>query len=172
MSNSLPPHGLQPTGLLCPWNSPGKNTGVSWHFLLQGSFVTQGLNLRLLHLLQGRWILYPLSQLGSPSPSSHFKIPVSSPCRRSVDSQETFLALNAPPIDFVGFRNHLSILGVPFLLNQMQTFLTFHETTQNEKENLQLRHLVNVSVSIKIDRNRDLLKSNKFFKWLLENLVF
>ena len=28
-------HGLQPTRLLCPWDSPGKNTGVSCHFLLQ-----------------------------------------------------------------------------------------------------------------------------------------
>ena len=28
MPNSLGPHGLQPTRLLCPWNSPGKNTGV------------------------------------------------------------------------------------------------------------------------------------------------
>ena len=27
--NSLQPHGLKPAGLLCPWNSPGKNTGVS-----------------------------------------------------------------------------------------------------------------------------------------------
>ena len=82
------------------------------------------------------------------------------------------MALNSPPTDFVRFRNHLSILDVPFLLTHIQTFLTFHETKQNQKENLQLRHLVNVSVSIKIDRNRDLLKSNKFFKWLLENLVF
>ena len=29
------PHGLQPTRLLCPWNAPGKNTGVGCHFLLQ-----------------------------------------------------------------------------------------------------------------------------------------
>ena len=29
------PHGLQPTRLLRPWDSPGKNTGVSCHFLLQ-----------------------------------------------------------------------------------------------------------------------------------------
>ena len=27
MSNSLKPHGLQPTRLFCPWNSPSKNTG-------------------------------------------------------------------------------------------------------------------------------------------------
>ena len=37
MSNYLRPHGLQPARLLCQWNSPGKNTGVGCHFLLQGS---------------------------------------------------------------------------------------------------------------------------------------
>ena len=35
MSNSLRLHGLQPARLLCPWDSPGKNTGVGCHFLLQ-----------------------------------------------------------------------------------------------------------------------------------------
>ena len=30
------PHRLEPAGLLCPWDSPGKNTGVGCHFLLQG----------------------------------------------------------------------------------------------------------------------------------------
>ena len=35
MSHSVRPHGLQPTRLLCPWDSPGKNTGVGCHFLLQ-----------------------------------------------------------------------------------------------------------------------------------------
>ena len=30
MPNSLWPHGLQPTRLLCPWNFPSKNTGVGW----------------------------------------------------------------------------------------------------------------------------------------------
>ena len=38
---------LQPTRLFCPWNSPGKNTGVGCHFLLQGIFPTQGSNLSL-----------------------------------------------------------------------------------------------------------------------------
>ena len=33
---------------LCPWNSPGKTTGVGSHFLLQWIFLTQGLNLGLL----------------------------------------------------------------------------------------------------------------------------
>ena len=35
MSDSVLPHRWQPTGLLCPWDSPGKNTGVGCHFLLQ-----------------------------------------------------------------------------------------------------------------------------------------
>ena len=35
MSDSVRPHGRQPTRLLCPWDSPGKNTGVGCHFLLQ-----------------------------------------------------------------------------------------------------------------------------------------
>ena len=35
MSNSLQPYGLQPTRLLCPWDSPGKNTGVGRRALLQ-----------------------------------------------------------------------------------------------------------------------------------------
>ena len=46
--------------ILCPWDSPGKNTGVGCHFLLQGIFPTQGSNLDLLHCRQ---ILYPLSQI-------------------------------------------------------------------------------------------------------------
>ena len=38
--------------LLCPWDFPGKNTGVGCHFLLQGIFPTKGLNLDLLHCRQ------------------------------------------------------------------------------------------------------------------------
>ena len=37
LSHSLRPHGLQPGRLLCPWEFPGKSTGVGCHFLLQGS---------------------------------------------------------------------------------------------------------------------------------------
>ena len=41
----------QPTRLLCPRDSPSKNTGLGCHFLLQGIFRTHGLNPRLLCLL-------------------------------------------------------------------------------------------------------------------------
>ena len=59
----LRPHGLQPVRLLCPWGFPGKNTRVGCHFLFQGIFLTQELNLGLLHC---KWILYQLSYEGSP----------------------------------------------------------------------------------------------------------
>ena len=46
---TLWPHGLQPVRLLHPWDSPGKNTGVGFHFLPQGIFLTQESNPHLLH---------------------------------------------------------------------------------------------------------------------------
>ena len=57
-------NGLQPARLLCPWDFPGKSTGVGCHFLLQGIFLTQGLNPHLLH-----WQVdsLPLSHQRSPS---------------------------------------------------------------------------------------------------------
>ena len=48
VSDSLRPCGAS-TRLLCPWNFPGKNTGVGCHFLLPGIFPTQGSNLSLLN---------------------------------------------------------------------------------------------------------------------------
>ena len=64
LADSLQPHGLQPTRLLCPWGFPGKDTGVVCCFHLQGIFPTQGLNLGLLNCKQ---ILYWLSYQGSCS---------------------------------------------------------------------------------------------------------
>ena len=58
MPDSLRPHGLQPTRVLCLWDFPGKDTRVGCHFLLQGIFPTQGSNPGLLHYRQ---ILYCLS---------------------------------------------------------------------------------------------------------------
>ena len=56
----------------CPWDSPGKNTEVGCHSLLQGIFWTQGSNPGLLHCRQ---ILYHLSHQGSPKkPSKNRKV--------------------------------------------------------------------------------------------------
>ena len=61
MSDSLRPFGLQPTGLLCPWDFSDKNTGMCCHFLLQGILPDPGSNPSLLHC---RWIFHPLSHWG------------------------------------------------------------------------------------------------------------
>ena len=63
MSDSLPPHGLWPARLLCPWNFPGDNTGVGCHFLLQGIFPTQGWHPHLLGLLHWQADSLPLQKL-------------------------------------------------------------------------------------------------------------
>ena len=62
----------QPSRLLRPCDSPGKNTGVGCHFLHQGIFPTQGSNPGLPHF---RRTLYPLSHQGSPElPSYTFNL--------------------------------------------------------------------------------------------------
>ena len=63
MSDSLQPHGLWPTRLLCTHNSPC-NTGVGSHSLLQEIFPSKGSKPGVLHCRQ---ILYHLSYHGSPN---------------------------------------------------------------------------------------------------------
>ena len=53
---SLWPYGLEPTRLPCPWDSPGKNTGVGCYALLQGIFQIQ----HLFHLLHWQAVSLPL----------------------------------------------------------------------------------------------------------------
>ena len=65
MSNSFAIHGFIACQAPCPWNFPGKNTGVGCHFLLQGIFPDQRLNLTLLHWQADS---LPLSHQGSPGP--------------------------------------------------------------------------------------------------------
>ena len=67
VSDCLQSHRLYFTSLPCPWNFPSKNSGVDCHFLLQGIFQTQGLNLRLLRLLQWLADSLPLHHLGNPN---------------------------------------------------------------------------------------------------------
>ena len=64
MSDSLQPHRRLPTRFLCPWDYPGKNTGVGCHFLLQGIFLTEGLKLHLLH-----WQEYCTTEPSGKAPS-------------------------------------------------------------------------------------------------------
>ena len=66
MSDSLHPYGLWPAMFLCPWDFPGKKTGVGCHFLLQGIFPTQGSNLHLLKRQVNSLPLMPRGRLFLP----------------------------------------------------------------------------------------------------------
>ena len=97
MSNSLQPHGPKPARLLCAWNFPGRNTGVGYNFLLQGIFLTQGLNPHLLHWQEGPLPLAPpgksisslqfshsvMSDSLQPHRLQHARLPCPSPPRRA-----------------------------------------------------------------------------------------
>ena len=69
MSNLATPQTIQPTRLLCPWNFPGKITGVGCHFLLQRIFLTQGSNmcLHISCIAGGFFTTEPLWKLIKPS---------------------------------------------------------------------------------------------------------
>ena len=60
----------RPPGSSAPWGSPGKNSGVGFHALLQGMFPYQGSNP---HLCIGRQILYHWHHLESPLSISALK---------------------------------------------------------------------------------------------------
>ena len=76
LSDSLWPSWTAAHQVLCPWNFPGKNTGVGCHFLLQRVFLTQESNLYLLHLWHCQADSLPLKQFGSP----HHNVPVYFKC--------------------------------------------------------------------------------------------
>ena len=82
--------------LLCPWDSPGKNTGVGCHSLLQGIFTTQGSNPCLLF---GRQILYHWATWEAP--------------------------YNAILKDFLLFFFHLCIFNSIFILSVKPSFKKF-----------------------------------------------
>ena len=100
MSYSWRPHGLQPTSLLCLWDFSGKTSGVGSHFLLQGLFPTQGLNLHLLHLQVGS---LTLSHHGSPF-LIHQLIKIQTQHLRFAQTWEKMLGLNRKQSDICEMR--------------------------------------------------------------------
>ena len=113
----MQPHGLWPTKLLCPWDFPGKNTGVGCHFLLQGTFLTQGSNLRLLHWEADSLPLSDLqfSSVQSLSRVRLFATPRTAARQASLSIINSWSSLKLMSIDSVMPSNHL-ILCCPLLL--------------------------------------------------------
>ena len=67
MPYSSQPHGVSPSRLLCPWDSPGKSTGVGFHAILRAIFPTKGLNSHILCLLHWQTDSLPLAPPGKPT---------------------------------------------------------------------------------------------------------
>ena len=65
---------MQPATLRCPWDFPGKNTGVGCHVPLQGNLLPQGSNLRLLCLLHWQEGSVPLELPGKQAISKQWHI--------------------------------------------------------------------------------------------------
>ena len=103
-------HRPQSTRLLCPWNSPGKNTGMGCHFLLQGIFPTQGSNqglLCLLYLQEGSLPLVPPGK-SKPGVSNPFLPLRQRACNLGWSPETASATVNGP-------RNeHYSKIGGPF----------------------------------------------------------
>ena len=97
------------TRLLCPWNSPGKNTGMGRHYLLQGSFLTQGSNLGLLHCGQ---ILYCLSHQRNPEIYTLLLLLLSHFSCVQLCATPEMAAHQAPPS--LGFSRQEYWSGLPF----------------------------------------------------------
>ena len=80
-----------------PRDSPGKNIGVGCHFLLQGIFPTQGLNLRFLGLLQRQADSLPLVPPGKHCLSGQMVVSHACGCGLNCISAE-FILKSQPPI--------------------------------------------------------------------------
>ena len=90
-------------GLLCPWNSSGKNTGVGSHPLLQGIFLTRGSNPGLLHCRQ----IFDC-QSHQESPRALTKTPANSHLQTQCHGSHPFLPWSVSPGDS-GFCVSLSL---------------------------------------------------------------
>ena len=83
-------------------DSPGKNTGMGCHALLQGIFSTQGSNPHFLRLLHCRQILHTMSHLGSPlkSAGTEYKPETTNNSFHWLSVPVNTLALNSHPSTF------------------------------------------------------------------------
>ena len=109
VADSLWPRGLEPARLLCLWDYPGKSTGVGCHFLLQGIFLTQGLNWDLLHC---RWILYHwgIGEVPLPVHPSHIR-----PYKALEDCQSLQTSVNAVFSHLELLQPHCSFSWLPLI---------------------------------------------------------
>ena len=98
----MPPHRGQPTRLPRPWDSPGKNTGVGWHFLLHGFW------LRCVNL-KHQFSCSVMSDSSRPHEPQHVRPPCPSPTPRVYSNSCPLSWWCQPTISssVVSFSSHL-----------------------------------------------------------------
>ena len=125
---------LQPARLLCPWDFPSKKTGVGCHFPLQGSFLTQGLNLspfwfqRPCFLQSTVWLTSGHESLKSPLESLSTPILIETQVSSSISPSSSYPHLfnkEAIPVQI-----QLQFLDpfpppIPLPLHQFMPFISF-----------------------------------------------
>ena len=129
MADSVRPHRWQPTRLPCPWDSPGKNSGVGCHFLLQcmqvkrESEVTQPCPTSRPHGLQPTRLLHPWDLPGkSTGVGCHcLRLPFSLPF-----FFPNVLFPSKPPFPFLPLLSLPSFPSLSFLPSHLPS-LTFTE---------------------------------------------
>ena len=107
------PHRRQPNRLLCPWDLPGKNTGVGTISFLQGIILTQGSNPHLLHWHADSLPLSPIKCLKTVN--SYTKYRFFTEHSRSVIHQGTSSSFISPIFLFSQTQN-LDVTSGFFLL--------------------------------------------------------
>ena len=112
MSTLMQPYGLQLARLLCPWDFPGKHTGVDGHLLLQGIYPTQGLNSHLLHLLHWQADSLPLCHLEACKNGRDFQ-----KCSTPSQSTHIYQPLDMKTLEVIALQ---MILGVYFFPQNYQ----------------------------------------------------
>ena len=105
-----------------PWDFPSKNTGEGYHFLLQGIFLTQGLNPCLPCLMHWQVDSLPLSHLGIPKKSNRMIDTKCNKRHRGVLSSSACFIFQKGIVSawmpvLLGFMNIYTDIHIPSLYN-------------------------------------------------------
>ena len=127
MSESMRPYGLQPARLLCPWDSPGKSTGVGCHALLQEIFLSQGSNPHLLCLLHWQVGSLPLAPPGKP---------------RQQGASFQFLIVTFPPNNFQSISNENQPVPIEILAGPRHSTSQIQNSVKNHSQHPRTHRLI------------------------------
>ena len=114
-------HGLQLTRLLCPWNSPGKNTGVGCHFLLQRNLPNPGIE-PVSPALAG--IFFTTESPGKPGSEHTLCLSMVMPMFMLFLLKSSVLHILLQKL-YVPFKAHSSVISVTILPSSNQTKAIF-----------------------------------------------